>query len=700
MACGAPVIGADATSIPEVIGNPDALFDPHSVTAISARLAELLGDAGKRARLRDHGLALAARFSWDRSALAAIGALEQLCAGAAIDAQDWTAQSQRAAARYATMLGGVAGAWRGAPHAGDHELKLLAELLARNLAQTERARRSRALPATLRWRLEGPFDSSYSLALLNRETALALSELGHDVALHSTEGAGDFAADAAFLGANPRLAALYQRAAAFGQEEADAASRNLYPPRVHDMRARLNMLHHYAREESAFPPEWADSFNDHLQGMTCLSRHVQKVMVDQGVTVPMATSGCGVDHWERIEADRGYACPGRAFRFLHVSSCFPRKGADVLLRAYGRAFTAADDVTLVIKTFANPHNMIRTWLADARRGNPDFPDVAIIEEDLGDAQLKGLMEQCHALVAPSRAEGFGLPLAEAMLSGLPVIATGWSGQLDFCNEQTAWLVDFTFAPAQTHFGLFGSVWAEPDEAHLADTMRTVHALPAPQRRIRADCGRALLLERFRWRHVAQRLVDAARVFSDAPEAPPQRIGWISTWNTRCGIATYSAHLVHSLPAGVTVFAAHAGLRTQADGPEVRRCWEAGDDDTLAELAAAIDAAGISTLVLQFNYGFFNLDTLAAFLLAQREAGRVVVVMLHATNDPAHVPHKRLDILAPALRGCQRVLVHSPGDLNRLKARGLLDNVALFPHGVIDWPAAPSRPRGAAFTLAS
>jgi glycosyltransferase involved in cell wall biosynthesis len=701
MSCGAPVLGSNATSVPEVIGCAEALFDPDDPAQIAARLQQVMGDEAMRARLREHGLAQARTFSWDRSAVTALAAMERLVAGAAPAADvPWERQQQLSSDRYRDLLRQVAHEYRAAPHRDDEELKLLAEVMARNLQQTERIRRGRPLPEKLSWRVEGPFDSSYSLALLNRETALALSQMGHEVALHSTEGPGDFAPDPGFLQANPALARLHALVASMSQERADVCSRNLYPPRVDDMRSRLNLLHHYAWEESAFPHEWATAFNEHLQGMTCLSTHVQKVMVDQGVCVPMRTSGCGVDHWQRVKADRGRPCPGRAFRFLHVSSCFPRKGADVLLRAYGDAFTIGDDVTLVIKTFANPHNEIHAWLADARRDNPAYPDVVILEEDMSDGELKGLLEQCHVLVAPSRAEGFGMPLAEAMLSGLPVITTGWSGQLDFCNPETAWLIDFSFTPAQTHFGLFGSVWAEPDRDHLARTMREVHALPPSERRAKADRGRDLLLSQFTWRQVAERLVDAARAFALPDNPREQKTGWITTWNTKCGIATYSSHLIHSLPGDVTVFAAHAPERTAVDGTGVMRCWEQGDHDTLDELGAAIDAAGVTTLVLQFNYGFFQLERLAEFLLAQRAAGRIIVVTLHATIDPAHVSHKRLEILVPALRACQRILVHAPADLNRLKRHGLLDNVTLFPHGILDWPEPAPRPSGKRFEIAS
>jgi glycosyltransferase involved in cell wall biosynthesis len=76
MACGAPVIGANTSSIPEVIGRADAMFDPTSVTAITAAMARALGDAAYAQDLRTHGLAQAKRFSWDASAKRALAAFQ------------------------------------------------------------------------------------------------------------------------------------------------------------------------------------------------------------------------------------------------------------------------------------------------------------------------------------------------------------------------------------------------------------------------------------------------------------------------------------------------------------------------------------------------------------------------------------------------------------------------------------------------
>lgn len=77
MACGKAVIGADATSIPEVIGNPEALFDPFSVEAIRDALQRVLTDTDYRVRLEQHALKQAARFSWDGSACLALDAFAE-----------------------------------------------------------------------------------------------------------------------------------------------------------------------------------------------------------------------------------------------------------------------------------------------------------------------------------------------------------------------------------------------------------------------------------------------------------------------------------------------------------------------------------------------------------------------------------------------------------------------------------------------
>jgi len=685
MACGAATVGSNVTSIPEVIGRSDALFDPTKSENIASKIAEALEDENFLFSLRKHAIVQASKFSWDLCAKRALAAFEQKKNNSAAASKfvKWSEVSAWREQRYRKLIEAIALIPRdGVP--SDTDLLEVARCIAVNRSKTELILRAQQLLDKITWRIEGPFDSSYSLALVNRETARALDALGHHVVLHSTEGPGDFTANPEFLGANSDIAKLHARCSEISALDAEVTSRNLYPPRVADMGSRINLLHHYAWEESGFPAEWVESFNEKLQGITCLSSHVKKVLEDNGVTVPLSVSGCGVDHWLRVAVDENYRINAKSFRFLHVSSCFPRKGADILLKAYGASFSSLDDVTLVIKTFPNPHNEVHRWLEQARSENKNFPDVLIIEEDLTDGQLKALYEQCHVLVAPSRAEGFGLPLAEAMLSGLAVITTGWSGQLDFCNERTAWLVDYQFVSADSHFGLFDSVWAEPDLDHLSVIIREVYELSPISRGERVAAGKQLLLEKFKWIDVAERLVSSARSWAELSARRPPRIGWITSWNTRCGIATYSAHLIENLPSEVTILGAHAA-ESMPDGPEVVRCWAAGGSDSLDELAKCIEELRIDTLVVQFNYSFFDLEYFGRFLDCQIGSGRRVIVTLHSTVDPVHIqPNKRLEVIRDSLARCCRILVHSVGDLNRLKALKLIDNVCLFPHGIRDW----------------
>lgn len=701
MTCGAPTIGSNTTSIPEVIGLADALFDPTDTQEISDKITNILMDESFQQRLRNHGLKQAKKFSWDECAKRTINAFESVVSdNTEHEINTWQQQLDEHESDYRKLIDSISKIPIQPYSPTDNDLMSCALSIAKNIKLSDRITRKQELPEQITWRIEGPFDSNYSLALLNRETARALNALGHKVVLHSTEGPGDFPPDKKFLKENPDLEYMHENSHETPPEKANVTSRNLYPPRVADMRCKTNLLHHYAWEESGFPLEWVDNFNEYLQGITCLSTHVEKIMIDYGVTTPLSVSGCGVDHWENIEQDLNFKEIGRKFKFLHISSCFPRKGADILLQAYGHAFSIHDDVTLIIKTFPNPHNKIHTWLEEEKNKNTDYPNVVILEDDLNESQLKSLYEQCNVLIAPSLAEGFGLPLAEAMLSGLSVITTGWGGQLDFCNNETAWLIDFTFETARTHFELYDSVWAVPDIRHLTNTIREVYDLPLSLRSERSLRGRQWLLENYRWSDVAKRLIRSARSWAQIPIHPTPRIGWVTTWNTRCGIAAYSEHLVCNMTTNIQIFAARTNSPTQHDSQEVHRCWSTVEHGPLEELTTTIENNDIDIVVVQFNYSFFDFDHFSNFLNHQLEAGKIIVVTLHSTTDSALTPHKKLETLVDSLKQCHRILVHTPKDMNRLKTLGLIDNVTLFPHGIVDYHVAQKSTLTKCYTIAS
>ncbi len=539
-----------------------------------------------------------------------------------------------------------------------------------------------ATPARARWRIEGPFDSSYSLAIVNRSLAVALNGEGIDVGLYSTEGPGDFDPDPAFVSQQPDIARLWQRGQTKGP--VDVSLRNLYPPRVAGSHAAVQMLGSWGWEESGIPPAWVANFNGSLNLITTVSRFVAKVLVDNGVRVPIVVVGNGCENVATATVENQPKRSSNTFRFLHVSSGLPRKGIDVLLEAWGRAFTVADDVELVIKTMPNPHNDVANQLVAWQLRYPDHAPVDLIDRDLKAEALSELYRSSDAYVAPSRGEGFGLPVAEAMRCGLPVVVTGHGGALDFCDGETAWLVDYRFAPAATHFALFGSAWAEPSVEDLVRTLWDVKEATPGGRCHRTHAAREVVSSLFTWRAVARRTIAAVQGLADRAVLPPlPTVAWITTWNIRCGIASYARELAAAIPPErLRVLASRSETLVGRDEPSVVRCWNQGWDDPLEDLYAAILRSGSSTAVFQFNFGFFQLAAFGRLLDRLHTAGIETVVMMHSTQDVDR-PDLQLSLrsIASSLSRAKRLLVHGIADLNTLKAFDLLDNVALFPHGV-------------------
>ncbi|MBC3806254.1 glycosyltransferase [Undibacterium seohonense] len=537
-----------------------------------------------------------------------------------------------------------------------------------------------------RWRIEGPFDSTYSLAIVNRQLALALQAQGVDVSLRSHEGHGDFAPSASFLQSDPQCAHMYQRELS-EKMPPYAALRFCYPPYVNDMAASVRVVHSYGWEETGFPQDYVDGFNRRLDLLTVLSNSVAKNLRDSGVRIPIAVTGAGVDHLLNLEPESlpvGLLDDCKQFTFLHISSCFPRKAVDVLLRAYGDAFRSTDDVSLLIKTFHNIHNEVQQQVDALRENDPEFPHVLISFEELSQAQMVSLYRAADAFVAPSRGEGLGLPMAEAMLFDLPVITNGWGGQTDFCDASTAWVCDFQFAKADTHLSLTHSLWAEPSMGHLTQLLREVHALDDADRRRKTDEAKKRVTQSLSWSKVAANVIAAmAALKQEALQPNTPKIGWLSTWNARCGIANYSQSLVQAIPQNrLLILANHIAERVEIDGPNVIRCWNASDSESLDYVLETALEQGLKSIVIQYNFSFFTLNTLALFIRRLKSEGISVFIFFHSTADVV-LPEqtKSLRTIQHELQMVDRIFVHGIDDMNRLKAWGLLDNVIYFPHGI-------------------
>ncbi len=634
MAMGVPVVAHASTSIPWTVGSGGLLLQTRDPEYVAATLDMVVLNPGLRRAMR-------------RGARRSLGRFESA--------------------------------------ALEHDLsRLLHELSGRGVEETP------VLPSmTGSWRVEGPFDSSYSLAIVNRNVAIALSEAGLPAGLLSTEGGGDFPPDAAFVAANPTIGELVET----GRDalHQDVTLRFCYPPRTEGMQGLVRAIHSYGWEETGFPQRYVNWFNQRLDLVTVLSTTVKKVLMDAGVKVPVAVVGAGTDHLPgSVDEQRR---PGQGpFRFLHVSSCFPRKAPDVLLEAWGRAFTSDDAAVLLIKTFPNPHHSIEADVLAFRAKFPRAAPVEIVNADVDDEALSRMYQAADAYVGAGRGEGYGLPLAEAMRHGLPVITTAWGGQTDFCDESTAWMVDYTFDYSRSHLVEGVSLWAEPDVQHLATRLREVFSATAQQRQQRTGLARARITAESSWARVAQRTKQAVEALSSLPQfSPDLQVGWLTTWNSRCGIAEYSRYLVDGLHAQPgPIFANRTSDLIGPDAERVVRCWDSGaPHESLDEVFEQIRTRGLDALVIQYNFGFFTLPVLARFITRLRQHGIAVYCVFHSTAEFMRGNERvSLGDIKEALGGATRLFVHSVPDLNRLKSYGLAANASIFLHGVRQ-PRKPS-----------
>jgi glycosyltransferase involved in cell wall biosynthesis len=183
-----------------------------------------------------------------------------------------------------------------------------------------------------------------------------------------------------------------------------------------------------------------------------------------------------------------------------------RKGWEILLRAWARAFRADDPVCLVLKTGSfyreegYVESRIQSFIRDEFGPTPDLAPVHLLTDLLPTDAMPGLYAAADAYVLASRGEGWGRPFMEAQAMGLPTIASAWGGQREFMDEDTSWLVEGELVDVPNNAELFNTLyrghrWFEPDTDDLAAKMRDI-ASDWDRARARAAAARSRLIDRF------------------------------------------------------------------------------------------------------------------------------------------------------------------------------------------------------------
>ncbi len=538
--------------------------------------------------------------------------------------------------------------------------------------------------------VEGHTVGSYSLASVNRTLALAVERYcpGH-VRLISADGAEPTETTTP----DPVDALLARSSPPAGPEIVISQH---YPVRAPQDRGDCTLAMVFW-EESLLPSQTVTVLNRDFDGVLAPSASTAKALVDSGVSIPVRTVGFAPDLRGFAQLRSADAMPQRPHTFLHVSSCFPRKGVDVLLTAFARAFRNTDPVRLVIKGFPNIHNDVPDQIARLKASDPGVAEITMINEDIDDDAMQQLFARADAMVLPTRGEGFNIPAAEAMAAGLPLVVTGFGGHVDFCTADEARLIDFSFASSTTHLQSPGSLWVEPDLDDLTAALREVfddlNGKGSGGTRIRSERAKTIVCQRLDPRQWVDRVRSAAiDMMLDRPRA--LRISWVSTWDVECGIAEYSNFLLESIiddySAGSGELTILCDDRTPASAPgarpRVRPCWDGRDTDA-GELARAISVSDPDVLVIQHQPGLISWQRLVGLLTDHRVRNRAIVVTLHAAQRLSDLdPAERASII-DALRNVARILVHRVADVNFFKGLGLVSNVTLFPQGAPDYAGA-------------
>jgi glycosyltransferase involved in cell wall biosynthesis len=401
-------------------------------------------------------------------------------------------------------------------------------------------------------------------------------------------------------------------------------------PALQPYLSRPDLFIHTMWESSRLPDGWAEQIN-RAKAAIVPSKFVVKVFRDSGVTVPIEVVPDGVDEEVYHFIDRPLK---EGVTTLTVGPVDNRKNVRRGIAAWKETF--ADDPTarLIIKTQYNYQNYV-----------PDDPRIRYVDVVEPTRGIMHWYEQADVLLALG-SEGFGLPLVEAMATGLPVIALSSEGQADVCRDARDLVLPVAAAEWEVYhsgFGPFG-IHGVPAVTDVSDRLRWVAANREEARAMGRAASKWVIQHRNVWAK--------GPAVADAIEHHMHKtytfrrtaVLWVPSWQSRCGISEYTAHLRESLPPSVKVV---------ANEPDVR---------------------AMRLLHVQHHGGIFDQSQLVSSVRRAMQGDIPVVVTEHAVADQVRNWEQDASVI---------VSLTALGT-TRLKARWPNKRIEHIPHGCPTW----------------
>ncbi|HMS26405.1 MAG TPA: glycosyltransferase family 1 protein [Burkholderiaceae bacterium] len=457
MACGAPTIASNTSSLPEVLGWDQALFDPHSPKDMAKKMEQALTDVAFRSSLKEHAINQVKNFSWDNSAKRAIAALELLHAkNQAASALEKSAIESKQLQPSQNSILAIANLPR-TSSSPDSDLAKAAAAIAFNTSTiqnrqllvdiTELSRhdaksgiqrvvRSLLLELIKQMPIAYPtfslrpiqFDG-YQYRYANRFMARFLNKSA-DEQKNSLDDIAEINQDDVFFGLDlvPPLVTkqrdLYQQWRAYGVQ-------------VYFVVYDILLAHRpdWAPEEaSAVLSSWLDAVTQVATGLVCISNSVADEVRSWLEQNPRNRPLLPTISFFHLGADLVSSAPTKGMpknalatldtiqkrpTFLSVGTFEPRKGHWQMLKAFDDLWAKNVDVNLVL---IGKQGWMMLPFAQHLRKHPEFSKRLIWLDAISDEYLEKIYAASSCLIAASEGEGFGLPLIEAASHHLPIIA--------------------------------------------------------------------------------------------------------------------------------------------------------------------------------------------------------------------------------------------------------------------------------------